>query len=130
MVRIFAQLEDVGSEYYTYAPVRISATPFIGDCMYLDLEGIEVYNTVDFEGENASSWKPYNGIYTIGEYVKNVKTGEMLGPVVGWTMSGKGTTVDLEDGTEIKITNDLKTGMLYQKYENGQPTDKPYFEEA
>ena len=129
MVRIFAQLEDVGSEYYTYAPVRISATPFIGDCVYLDLEGIEIYNTVNFEGDKTSSWKPYNGIYPIGEYVKNVKTGEILGPVVGWTTSGKGTIVDLEDATEIKITKDLITGVLYQKYENGQPIGEPYFEE-
>jgi hypothetical protein len=129
MVRIFAQLEDVGSEYETLAPVSISLTPFKENCVCLDLEDDKIYNTVMYEaGEEDTYWKPYNIVHFLGEYVKNIKTGELLGPIVGWCMSGKGTIVDLEDGTEIKITNDLITGMLYQKYENGQPIGEPYFE--
>lgn len=122
MVRIFAQLEDVGSEYETLAPVSISLTPFKENCVCLDLEDDKIYNTVMYEaGEEDTYWKPYNIAHFLGEYVKNIKTGELLGPIVGWCV-GKGKyTCSFKDGVEITITNDLREYEVYQKYENGKP---------
>lgn len=59
-MKIFAQFEDVGSEYFCLAPVKISLTPFKEDCFYIDIEPNKVYNSCQFEGaEENFDWKPF-----------------------------------------------------------------------
>lgn len=110
-MRIYAILEDVGSEYSTVAPIKISLNPFDEDCYFLDLEEKQTYETVLFEGGEESDWKPYNGINRIYTWY-NPKTNEYSSDEDFW---------DEED--------DLIEGEMCQKYENGIPIGKPYFEE-
>lgn len=58
-MRVFAQFEDVGTEYFCLAPVKISLTPFEEDCFYIDIEPNKVYNSCQFEGQEENfDWKP------------------------------------------------------------------------
>lgn len=55
-VRIYAILEDVGSEYETIVPTKISLKPLGEDCYFIDMEDSECYNTdMDY-----NMWIPYN----------------------------------------------------------------------
>lgn len=58
-MKIFAQFEDVGTEYFCLAPVKISLTPFKEDCFYIDIEPNKVYDSCQFEGEEKFDWKPF-----------------------------------------------------------------------
>lgn len=110
-MRIYAILENVGSEYYTEAPVKISLTPFNEECSFLDLEEGQTYETVWDEGGEESDWRPYNSIHRIHTWY-NPKTNEYDSDESVW---------DEEDA--------LIEGEMCQKYENGIPVGKPYFEE-
>ena len=58
-MRIFAQFEDVGTEYFCLAPTKISLTPFEEDCFYIDIEPDKIYNSCQLEGEEEKfDWKP------------------------------------------------------------------------
>lgn len=132
MIRLFAVLEDVGSEYETFAPTRLSLTPFEGDCYFLDLEDGKSYDVVEYEGDyEPSCWKPYNGEHTLGEYLFNPETQEYINsPVVGCSW-GDECIYTLKDGREISDENLDENfeaeWMLCQEYKDGLPVGKPYF---
>lgn len=58
-MRIFAQIEDVGTEYVCLVPLKISLTPFKKDCFYIDIEPNKVYNSCHLEEEEKFDWKPF-----------------------------------------------------------------------
>lgn len=128
-MRIYAILEDVGSEYYTIAPVKISLTPFNGDCYFIDLEEGQTYETISVECDE-SDWRPYNGVVNLGTYFCNPDTGEYINSrIVVWSFD----KIELENGEIInpkdpKYDNWESDWQLFQKYENGLPIGKPYFE--
>lgn len=114
MVRIYATLEDVGSEYETLAPTQISLKPFDIDCYYLDLEENLYYDTVIYEGGwDDIKWKPFNVIYQEHMFFDK-HNNKFLYPE------------DYSDDWEDK---GILEGYRYQKYENGKPIGEPYFEE-
>jgi len=129
-MRIYAVLEDVGSEYYTLAPTKISLNPFDDDCYFIDLEDSKQYNTIiDETSEGYENWKPYNVEFALGEYFCNPSTGEYINSkVISWSFD----EIKLENG-EIINTEDPKyedwecEWILYQQYEKGLPVGKPYF---
>ena len=132
-MRIYAILEDVGSEYYTLAPTKISLTPFDDNCYFIDLEDSKQYDTIIIEGsKDYGNWKPYNTEIVLGEYFCNPSTGEYINSrVVNWSMH-EITEIELENG-EIINCDDPKyedwecDWYLFQKYEKGLPAGKPYF---
>lgn len=135
-MRIFAKFEDVGSEYETLAPVKISAAPFDGECYYLDLEGGKIYYSIKEEGgKEAEGWKIYNGKKYLGEFLVKPKTGEYIGSrIVETCYDGLNSYVRLEDGEEIPLDDNLETyngyeneWYLYQDYSNGKPIGEPYW---
>lgn len=110
-MRIYAILEDIGSEYYTLAPVKISLTPFNEDCSFIDIEEGQVCKTTLYEGDESSDWKPYNGIHrTLTWY--NFETKEFSLDETIWDENAN-----------------FQQGEKCQKYENGIPVGEPYFEE-
>lgn len=129
-MRIYAVLEDVGSEYYTLAPAKISLNPFDDDCYFIDLEDSKQYNTIiDETSEGYENWKPYNVEVSLGEYFCNPNTGEYINSrVVSWSFG----EIDLENGETINIEDPKYEDwecewILYQQYEKGLPVGKPYF---
>ena len=129
-MRIYAILEDVGSEYETLAPIIISLVPFNEDCYFIELEGSEQYDTIINEGsEDYGNWKPYNVEFALGEYFCNPNTGEYINSkVVSWSFD----EIELENGEIInpddpKYENWECEWILFQRYENGLPVGKPYF---
>lgn len=110
-MRIYAILENVGSEYYTEAPVKISLTPFDEDCSFLDLEEGQTYETVLFEGGEESDWRPYKGVHRKYSWY-NPETNEFSTDETIW-------------GEDANI----QEGDICQKYENGIPVGESYFEE-
>ena len=110
-MRIYAILEDVGSEYYTLAPVKISLTPFSEECSFIDIEEGQVCETILYEGGEDSDWRPYNGIHrTLTWYNSETKEFSL-------------------DETIWDENADFQQGEKCQKYENGIPVGEPYFEE-
>lgn len=106
-MRLYANLEDVGSEYITMAPTKLSLEPF-NDCYYIDLpESGIIEDIVAFEGDRRSIWKPYNGINRIYCYYNYSKK------EIDW------------DGEK----DDSVEGDWCQEYKNGVPIGDPYFEE-
>lgn len=114
MVRIYAVLEDVGSEYETLAPTQISLKPFDDDCYYLDLEENKSYDTVIYEGGwDNIDWKPFNVIYQ--EYMYFDKHNNKF--------------LYEDDLTEDWDDKEILEGCRCQQYKNGKPIGEPYFEE-
>ena len=97
-MKLYAILSEVGSEYYTVAPIFVSLNlnlvkeklqksgPFGShyldpDCKecciaYIDLDPNLIYDTCNFEGDEDSPWIIYEGIEY--EYIwKNIRTGEI-----------------------------------------------------
>jgi hypothetical protein len=129
-MRIYTVLEDVGSEYYTLAPAKISLNPFDDDCYFIDLEDSKQYNTIiDETSEGYENWKPYNVEVVLGEYFCNPSTGEYINSrVVSWSFD----KIKLENGETINIEDPKYEDwecewVLYQQYEKGLPVGKPYF---
>ena len=129
-MRLYAILEDVGSEYETLAPVTISLTPFDNECYFIDLEGLNRYNTIIDEGnEDYGNWKPYNAEVALGNYFCNSNTGEFIySKIISWSSF----EIELENG-EVIQHNDPKykdwddNYILFQQYKNGLPVGEPYF---
>ena len=114
MVRIYVILEDVGSEYETLVPTEISLKPFEDNCYYLDLEENCSYNSVIYEGDwDNINWKPFNVLYQ--EHV--------------WFDIDNNKFIQEEDLPYNYNDEKFLEGYKYQKYENGEPIGKPYFEE-
>lgn len=130
-MRLYAILGDVGSEYETIAPTKISLTPFEGACDFIDLEENKTYETISYEVmDEASPWRPYNGVISTGDYCKHKDSGELIGPIMGYTYSGRGCTIHLENDFEMLLNDNHVIGYMYQKYENGEPIGEPYFVEG
>lgn len=129
-MRLYAILEDVGSEYETLAPITISLTPFDNECYFIDLEGSNRYNTIiDEDSEDCGNWNPYNAEVALGNYACNPNTGEYINSeIISWSCY----EVELENGEIIKF-NDPKYKdwdyeyVLFQQYKNGLPVGEPYF---
>ena len=116
-MRIYAILEDVGSEYETLAPIKISLTPFTKDCYFLDLnDDIKEYKTVSHEGEGCD-WRPFNGIYR--EYCWYDPVTKLFGEEDSYYF--------LDD--EGYCRDRVLEGSKCQKYKDGFPIGEPYFEE-
>lgn len=116
-MRLFAILEDVGSEYETIAPTKISLKPFKEHCWYVDIEEEFYYETIKREDEDKTSWSPYNAIVmTHGFYNPKLDyfDEDEYGPIF---RDEKGNIRD----EVIEITR-------YQKYEEGLPIGEPYFD--
>lgn len=129
-MRIYAILEDVGSEYYTFAPVKISLNPFDNNCYFIDLEDSRQYDTIISEGcKDYGNWKPYNVEFALGEYFCNPSTGEYINSkIISWSFD----EIELENGEIINLEDPKYTDwecewILFQRYEKGLPVDKPYF---
>lgn len=106
-MRLYANLDDVGSEYFTIAPTQLSLEPFNG-CHYIDLpESGITENIIMFEGDRHTIWKPYNGINRIYCYYNYSKK------EIDWDG-------EMDDSVE---------GDWCQEYKNGVPIGEPYFEE-
>lgn len=60
-MRIYAEIEDIGTEYCSLVPTKISLDPIKGrNCYYIDLEPGKEYYSCRFEGaEEEFDWKPY-----------------------------------------------------------------------
>ena len=129
-MRIYAILEDVGSEYETLAPITISLNPFDDNCYFIDLEDSKQYDTIINEGyEDYGNWKPYNVEFALGEYFCNPSTEEYINSkIISWSFD----EIELENGEIINLEDpkykDWECGwILFQRYEKGLPVDKPYF---
>ena len=129
-MRIYAILEDVGSEYETLAPITISLNPFDNNCYFIDLEDSKQYDTIISEGdEDYGNWKPYNVEFTLGEYFCNPNTEEYINSkIISWSFD----EIELENGEIINLEDPKYTDwecewILFQRYEKGLPVDKPYF---
>ena len=59
-MRLYAQIEDVGTEYYCLAPLKMSLNPFKSKCYYIDIESKKSYRTSYLEGDKNFDWKPFN----------------------------------------------------------------------
>jgi translation elongation factor P/translation initiation factor 5A len=117
-VRIYAVLEDVGSEYETLAPVKISLKPFDNNCYFVDLEDSEQYDiTIDEYSSDYGVWMPYNTIIREnGRYdliTKYFDTDEE-NPIF----------LDKEGYTKDEVVYATKC----QKYEKGLPVGDPYYD--
>lgn len=130
-MKVYAILEDVGSEYETLAPVEISMTPFKENCYFVDLVENQTYVTIITENqEDFGIWEPYNCEKPIGEYFCNPTTGEYINSkIIDWDFDGE---IELENGEIINFTDPKYVDwelewILFQKYENGLPVGKPYF---
>lgn len=117
-VRIYAILEDVGSEYETLAPVKISLKPFDDNCYFVDLEDSEQYDiTIEECSSDYGVWMPYNTITrTWGYYDTRIKY------------------FDIDEDNPIFFDGEglYKDGVVEttkcQKYEKGLPVGDPYYD--
>jgi hypothetical protein len=132
-MKLYAILSEVGSEYYTVAPIFVSLNlnlvreklqksgpfgngyldPSGEEChiAYIDLDPNLIYDTCSFEGDENTSWITYEGI----EYentCKNIKTGEIDPNFVSSGRPGDDDWVD---------------GWLCKKYVDGKLVNE-YFE--
>lgn len=105
-MRLYADLTDVGSEYYTLAPTKLSLQPFEG-CYFVDIptNGI-LENVVYSEGDDKTIWTLYNGINRVQCY---------------YSLSRK--EIDHNEEWEDSIEGDM-----CQEFVNGTPIGEPYFE--
>lgn len=75
-MRIYAQLENVGSSYEIIVPTKLSLTPLENDCYYIDLLIGEVDITVK-SSENMGDWIPYNTIIE-EDFFFNCETNDLI----------------------------------------------------
>lgn len=119
MVRIFAVLNDIGSEYEAVAPIKISLKPFKKNCYYMDLEDGKQYKTVYEEDDTKNhNWKPWSGVFK--EY-------SWYDPVTKRFGDEDSEYFLDEDGYSI---DGILEGDKCQKYEKGVPVGEPYFEQC
>lgn len=117
-VRIYAVLKDVGSEYETLAPIKISLKPFEDNCYFVDLEDSEQYDiTIDEYSPDYGVWMPYNTIaLEHGYYDTNIKYFD--------TDEENPVFLDKEGYVKDEVVDATKC----QKYEKGLPVGDPYYE--
>lgn len=118
-MRIYAILEDVGSEYETLVPVKISLKPFNDNCYFIDLENDEQYDiTIDKDNSSYGIWAPYNT--TTLEHV-------WYDTIAKYFDTDEENPLFLDE--EGYHRDEVVEATKYQKYENGLPIGEPYFEE-
>lgn len=116
-MRLFAVLEDVGTEYETLAPTKISLMPFEEDCWYMDIEEYFEYETIKYEDLDETSWMPYNTI---------VMTCGFYDPKLNYFDEDEYNPIFLDK--EENVRDEVIETNRYQKYEKGLPIGEPYFD--
>lgn len=116
-MRLFAVLEDVGTEYETLAPTKISLIPFEEDCWYMDMEECFEYETIKYEDLDETSWIPYNTI---------VMTHGFYDPKLNYFDEDEYNPIFLDE--EENVRDEVIETNKYQKYREGLPIGEPYFD--
>lgn len=116
-MRLFAVLEDVGSEYETIAPTKISLTPFEKGCWYMDIEEYFEYETIKHEDLDETSWVPYNTI---------TMTHGFYDPKLDYFDEDECNPIFLDK--EENFRDEVIETTRYQKYKEGLPIGEPYFD--
>ena len=125
-MRIWAIIEDVGSEYPTICPTVLSDSlesiqRYNGEhgsrfpIVYKDIVN-ENFECVDYEGDDDTpDWKYWSGTKHCGVTWRNIKTGEF--------------DPDFEDRDDWtpEMAEDWEDGCLFEVYEDGELV-KTYFE--
>lgn len=117
-VRIYAVLEDVGSDYQVLSPTMISLKPFDDNCYFLDLEDSEQYGIWVNEFQlDCKPWAPYNAItQEYGWYDTNIE----------YFDDDEDNPILLDEEGYRK--NGVVEATKCQKYEKGLPVGDPYYE--
>ena len=116
-MRLFAVLEDVGTEYETLAPTKISLMPFEENCWYMDIEEYFEYETIKYEDTDETSWIPYNTI---------VMTYGFYDPKLKFFDEYEDNPIFLDSEGYLRL--DVVETTKHQKYEKGLPIGEPYFD--
>lgn len=116
-MRLFAVLKDVGTEYETLAPTKISLIPFEEDCWYMDMEECFEYETIKYEDLDETSWIPYNTI---------VMTHGFYDPKLNYFDEDDYNPIFLDE--EENVRDEVIETNKYQKYREGLPIGEPYFD--